>query len=134
MLLSKQNEKYVDRFLDHFFGTFLKKVEIHIFHPSRFALVPCAVYLVKLLDNTCRARWPRRGSCVVGDQNWTHETSITAREAALFWFIFSEWSLLDHFWTHETSNTAREAALFWFKKWLQHQTSDIRQTKDEHRI
>ena len=48
MLLSKQNEKYVDRFLDHFFGTFLKKVEIHIFHPSRFALVPCAVYLVKL--------------------------------------------------------------------------------------
>ena len=84
------------------------------------------------LDNTCRARWPRRGSCVVGDQNWTHETSITAREAALFWFIFSEWSLLDHFWTHETSNTAREAALFWIKKGLQHhQTPDTRQTMDE---
>ena len=48
VLLSKQNEKYVDRFLDHFFGTFLKKVEIHIFHPSRFALVPCAVYLVRI--------------------------------------------------------------------------------------
>ena len=45
VLLSKQNEKYVDRFLDHFFGTFLKKVEIHIFHLSRFALLPCAVYL-----------------------------------------------------------------------------------------
>ena len=85
----------------------------------------CSCQLFKL-DNTCRARWPRRGSCVVGDQNWTHETSITAREAALFWFIFSEWSLLDHFWTHETSNTAREAALFWFKKWLQQ--TDIRQT------
>ena len=42
------------------------------------------------LDNTCRARWPRRGSCVVGDQNWTHETSITAREAALFGFIFGD--------------------------------------------
>ena len=49
VLLSKQNEKCCDRFLDHFFGTFLKKVEIHIFHLSRFALVPCAVYLVRII-------------------------------------------------------------------------------------
>ena len=46
VLLSKQNEKYCDRFLDHFFELFWKKLKLHIFHLSRFALVPCAVYLV----------------------------------------------------------------------------------------
>ena len=47
---SKQNEKYCDRFLDHFFELFKRKLKLHIFHLSRFALVPCAVYLVKVVS------------------------------------------------------------------------------------
>ena len=52
VLLSKQNEKYFDRFLDHFFELFWKKLKLHIFHLSRFALVPCAVYLLINLSYT----------------------------------------------------------------------------------
>ncbi len=49
VLLSKQNENYFDLFWDDFFALFWKKVESPYFHPSRFALVPCAVYLVLFL-------------------------------------------------------------------------------------
>ena len=47
VLLSKQNENMLwPVFGPLFWNFFWKKLKLHIFHLSRFALVPCAVYLV----------------------------------------------------------------------------------------
>ena len=47
VLLSKENEKYVGRFLDHFFELFLKKVEI-----SHFSSQPLRARAVRGVSST----------------------------------------------------------------------------------